>query len=133
MPAKGTRKTAPLRHRLSTNVDAKLQQTFLSRAAAAGMSDAHYLRHLIEADAGINAATPLIRRRNLKRQQLDTLAHEVNMVGVQLRKVGVNLNQLAKQANAGMVPISRQEAVTVMTELQLIMTLARAALERSLA
>jgi hypothetical protein len=55
------------------------------------------------------------------------------MVGVHLRKVGVNINQLAKQANAGMVPISRQEAVNMMTELQLIMTLARAALERSLA
>lgn len=133
MPAKGTRKSAPLRHRLSTNVDGKLQQAFLSRASSAGMSDAQYLRQLIESDASVGGAAKLIRRRNQKRLQLDGLAHEVNLVGVQLRKLGVNVNQLAKQANAGMVPISRQEAVSMMTELQQLMSLTRAALERALA
>lgn len=132
MPAKDTRKANPLEHRLSTNVDEALHAAFLERAKAAGLSDASYLRHLIAVDAGAASAADL-KRRNLKRVSLDNLAHEVNQVGLHIRKVGVNVNQLAKQANSGMVPISRDEAVHMMSELQLAMSRAIAVMERSLA
>lgn len=133
MPARGTRKASPLAHRISTNVDSKLHQAFLARASSTSMSDARYLRHLIEQDVGVASATPSVRRRTLQRQQMDALAHEVNMLGVQLRKVGTNVNQLAKQANQGMAPVSRREIVDLMTDLNLTMNLAQAVLEKALA
>lgn len=133
MPARGTRKSNPLTHRLSTNVDGKLLSAFHARAVATNMSDAQYLRHLIETDTAVTQQTPMLRRRSQQRMQLDGLAHEVNRLGIDVRKVGVNINQLAKQANTGLVPISRGEAVTMMSELQLVMNRAVAALERVLA
>jgi hypothetical protein len=131
MPAKDTRKANPLEHRLSTNVDDALHAAFLKRAEAVGLSDASYLRHLIALDVGAASAEDL-KRRNLKRVGMDNLAHEVNQVGLHIRKVGVNVNQLAKQANAGMVPISRDEAVRMISELELAMSRAIAVMERAL-
>lgn len=133
MPAKDTRKDNPLERRVSTNLDEGLHQAFLERAKSAGMSDARYLRHLIETDVGAASTRSEPRRRSMQRMQLDSLAHEVNEVGLHIRKVGVNVNQLAKQANAGMVPVTRDEAVHMMTELELAMSRAVAVLERALA
>lgn len=133
MPAKATFKVNPLENRLSTNVDQTLLSSFREKAVAAGLSDARYLRQLIEADAGAGVSTPTLKRRQLQQAQADALAHEINQVGLQLRKVGVNVNQLAKQANAGLVPISRTEAIHMMTEIELALSRTLAALERVLA
>lgn len=133
MPAKATRKLYPLANRLSTNVDQKVLEAFREKAVAAGLSDARYLRQLIEADVGSAVAAPALKRRQMQQMHSDALAHEINQVGLLLRKVGVNVNQLAKQANAGMVPITRTEAVHMMTEIELAMSRALAALERVLA
>ena len=133
MPAKAMRNVDPLINRLSTNVDRELLQAFRQRALLAGQTDARYLRHLIAEDAGKAVATPPLKRRQMQRVQLDALAHEVNQLGLQFRKIGVNVNQLAKQANAGMVPVTRAEAVRAMTQLDLAMSQALAVLERALA
>jgi hypothetical protein len=133
MPAKATRKSNPLNLRISTNVDLKLRKAFLDRAAGAGMSDARYLRYLIEADAGLASPTKSIKRRTEGRVAQDNLAHEVHQVGLHIRKVGTNVNQLSKQANTGMVPITRAEAVQMMQQLQLAMGRALSVLERVLA
>lgn len=133
MPAKETRKANPLANRLSTNVDQKVFKAFRDKAVAAGMTDARYLRQLIEADAGLASAMPAMKRRQMQRMQFDALAHEINQVGLHARKIGVNVNQLAKQANTGMVPLTRAEMVHMMTEMELLASRALAALERVLA
>ena len=55
------------------------------------------------------------------------------MIAFQLKKVGTNLNQLAKQANSGLAPITRNEVVYFMNTHQRILTLSVAALEKVLA
>lgn len=54
-----------------------------------------------------------------KTRQLDELIHVINALHVQLRKIGGNLNQIAHQANAGRVPVSRDEILTVFRSVQL--------------
>lgn len=44
------------------------------------------------------------------------LAAEIAVATYQLRKIGNNLNQLAKQANAGMVAVTRPEMEQVLVE-----------------
>ncbi len=97
------------------------------------MSDARYLRHLIEKDIGVASPTEKLKRRTESRVARDNLAHEVNVLGLHFRKLGTNVNQLAKQANTGMVPISREEAIYMMNQIQLGMSQALAVLERALA
>lgn len=98
MPAASYRKRDPLNRRVSTNLDGKLRAAFLARASAAGMSDARYLRHLIEQDAGVASPTEKLRRRTESRIARDNLAHEVNVLGLHFRKIGTNINQMVKQA-----------------------------------
>lgn len=134
MPAKATRKANPLTCRVSTNLDQKLMQSFRIQAEVSGLSDAMYLRRLVENDVGVvRQATPALKRAQLQRAQKDALAHEINLAGLHIRKLGVNVNQLAKQANTGLVPISRAEAVHMMTQIELAMSQTLAALERTLA
>jgi hypothetical protein len=52
---------------------------------------------------------------------------------MQIKKLGTNINQLARQANAGMVPISRAEVIYMLNQHQVVMSKAIAALERALA
>lgn len=61
------------------------------------------------------------------------LAHEIAMVAFQIKKAGTNLNQLAKQANNGLVPITRSEVLYFMNTHQRVLTLTTAALEKVLA
>lgn len=133
MPAASFRKVNPLNRRVSSNLDAKLYATFVARAASAGMSDASYLRHLIEKDAGEVSPTKQLKRRTESRIARDNLAHEVNALGLQFKKVGTNINQLAKHANQGLVAVTREEAVYMMNQLQLAMSKALSVLERALA
>lgn len=53
-----------------------------------------------------------------KARQMDELIAGINSLHVQLRKVGTNLNQIAHQANSGMVPVSRNEVLAVFHTVQ---------------
>lgn len=132
MPAASYRKSNPLNRRVSTNLDGKLHAALVARAEAVRMSDARYLRHLVEKDLGVASPTEKLKRRTEARIAQDKLAHEVNVLGLHFRKIGTNINQLAKQANSGMVPISREEALYMMNQIQLGMSQALAVLERAL-
>ena len=56
---------------------------------------------------------------------------EVHQLAMQIKKLGTNLNQLAKQANTGMVPISREEILYILNQHQLLMSHALSMFESS--
>ena len=58
---------------------------------------------------------------------------ELHELAMQIKKLGTNVNQLAKQANQGMVPIERREITYMLNQHQLVMSNAIAAIEKSLA
>jgi hypothetical protein len=61
------------------------------------------------------------------------LAHEISMIAFQLKKIGNNLNQMAKQANTGLVPITEREIYYFLNMHQRVLTMSSAALEKVLA
>lgn len=97
-----------------------------SKAAALQQQD--YMRLSVVA-ALTNAALPK-RKATVSRNEL---AHEISMIAFQLKKIGANLNQLAKQANTGLVPITRNEIMYFMNMHQRVLTLSVASLEKVLA
>lgn len=94
----------------------------------AQMQQRDYLRLSVVA-ALVNAAPPK-RKASISRSDL---AHEISLISFQLKKLGTNLNQLAKQANHGLVPITDAEIRYFNNYHQRVMTLATTALERVLA
>jgi hypothetical protein len=107
--------------RLRTNrvrsymTDEELQQ-FKQLCAAHGTSEAQMIRTLVLA-ASKKVAPPAAPPEKTRR--LDELIHTINALHVQLRKIGGNLNQIAHQANAGRVPVSRDEILAVFRSVQL--------------
>jgi hypothetical protein len=80
--------------------------------------------------AALTQVPPPKRKAVMSRNDL---AHEIAMVAFQIKKAGTNLNQLAKQANNGLVPITRSEVLYFMNTHQRVLTLTTAALEKVLA
>lgn len=94
------------------------------------MTQARYLRSLILHEV-LSEPKPRTAARNVLAR--DLLAHEVNNLGLQVRRLGVNINQMSKQANTSMVPLERSEVIYMLNQLQLLTSAARGALERVLA
>ena len=95
---------------------------------AAGLLQQDYAR--LSVVAAMTKAPPPKRKVAVSR---DELAHGVSMIAFQLKKLGTNLNQLAKQANTGLVPISDAELLYFKNYHQRVLTLASHALEKVLA
>jgi hypothetical protein len=95
---------------------------------AAGLLQQDYMRHAVR--AALTQAPPPKRKASVTRNEL---AHEISMIAFQLKKAGTNLNQIAKQANTGLVPITRAEVIHFMNTHQRVLTLSVAALEKVLA
>lgn len=97
-------------------------------AKAAGMTEAKYMRQAVLACWG---ETPKPKRRachdDLK------LTHNIGLLAFQVKKLGTNVNQLAKQANTGLVPVSRAEVQYLLNQHQMLLTRAIAAIEAVLA
>lgn len=89
---------------------------FKRLCAAHATTEAQMIRSLVVA-AAQKVAPPSPPPE--KTRQLDELIHVINALHVQLRKIGGNLNQIAHQANAGRVPVSRDEILTVFRSVQL--------------
>ncbi len=68
-------------------------------------------------------------KRKPGREQRD-LVHQLSHLSFQLKKFGTNVNQLAHQANAGMVPISRPEVEYVLNHHQILLSRIIAAVEK---
>lgn len=90
-------------------------QAFKALCATHGTTEAQMLRSLVMAAvAGQKPPAP----RPEKARQVDELIAGINGLHIQLRKVGTNLNQIARQANTGLVPVSRNEILAVFHTVQ---------------
>ena len=98
------------------------------KALEAGMDESRYMRSLLLAERG-KGAPP----RPRKFRASDEIMHAVNKTYVQVKKLGTNVNQLAHQANAGMVAVTRSEVVYLMNAVQTTMSQVRGTMEKLVA
>jgi len=94
--------------------DAELD-IFKRLCVAHGTTEAQMVRTLVMAAA---AAQKPPAPPPEKARQMDELIHTVNGLHIQLRKIGSNLNQVARQANTSLVPVSRNEILAVFRAVQ---------------
>lgn len=88
---------------------------FKALCTAHGTTEAQMVRTLVLAAV---ADQKLPAPRPEKARQVDELIAVINGLHVQLRKIGTNLNQIARQTNTGLVPVSRDEILAVFHTLQ---------------
>lgn len=90
-------------------------QAFKALCATHGTTEAQMVRTLVMAAvAGQKPPAP----RPEKSRQTDELIAGLNALHVHLRKIGTNLNQIARQANTGLVPVSHHEILAVFHSVQ---------------
>jgi len=126
MPARGSRKSELLSRRKKVQVSVALEAEIRARATAAGMSEARWMRTVLAAAAGRGE---MPRRKAVSVD--DRLLAAINQCWVQLKKLGTNVNQLAHQANTGLVPLTRAEVVYLTNHHQLLLARLEALLERA--
>lgn len=90
-------------------------RAFQNLCAAHASTESQMVRTLVAA-AIARKAPPAPPPRAV--QQMDELLHAINGLHLQLQRIGTNLNQLAHQANAGRVPVSREEILAVFQSVQ---------------
>lgn len=129
MPAANTKKSEPLSERVKVQLTVAQREALVRQAEAAGTTLAAYIRQC--ALASIPAQQPA-KRPAVKRHRSQDLAFaELHEIAMQVRKVGTNVNQLAHQANIGVVPITRNEVVYVLERIQVVLSETIAAVERA--
>jgi len=94
-------------------------------AKACGMTQAKYMRQAVTA---MWNQTPKPKRK--PGRDVQELTHALSLMAFQVKKLGTNVNQLAHQANAGMVPITEPEIRYVLNQHQLLMSAIIAAVEK---
>lgn len=119
--------TAPRSANLKTTFSPEEKQRITAFAAAHGMTRAEFMRHVVLAATGQQPRPPRKRQR-----ERDQLLHTLSLLAMQIKKLGTNINQLAHQANAGMVPVSRAEADHMLKAHAILMTHAKAAVDEVL-
>ena len=129
MPVKGYRKPERMDRRVKAAFTHAEALDLADKAKACGLTQAKYLRALALAAAGDNTKAPK-RKRSI---QTNKLSHDVHLLGMQVKKLGTNINQLAKQANTGLVPLTRAEVQYMLNRHQVVLSAALAYLERALA
>jgi hypothetical protein len=131
MPAKGFQKPEPLDCRIKVQLTNGQQQKLAKLADEARVSQSEYMRSLLDSvDGPIPVAKPLPPKRPppFAQQQL----MEIHELAMQVRKVGVSINQLARQANTGMVAIRRSEVEAMLAMHEELMLKAIAHVEKAL-
>lgn len=94
-------------------------------AKACGMTQAKYMRQAV---TSMWHHAPKPKRQSGR--DIRDLTHALALMSFQVKKLGTNVNQLAHQANAGMVPITDAELRYVLNQHQLLMSAITAAVER---
>ena len=113
MPPKGFVKPKPVDQRLKVGLSAPDYEAISVRAQNAGMTTAAYVRQLVAVDIGRVTAPPKPRA---DANALALLA-EVHLLAMQVKRVGINVNQLARQANTGLVPLTVPEIRTMQSQI----------------
>lgn len=130
MPAKGTHKRDPLDRLVKTRLTEDQAIALAELAKSCQMTRARYVRQLIE--GALQGAVQHPKPRSRAFREREQLACAVNALGLQAKRLGNNVNQLARQANTGLVPVKRSEIVYTLNQLQVLTSAARTALERVL-
>ncbi|MFD0986154.1 plasmid mobilization relaxosome protein MobC [Methyloligella solikamskensis] len=102
------------------------------QADATGQTVAGYIRGTVLATLE-ETAEKGGRARSARQHAAMLQLAEIHALAMQIKKLGTNINQLARQSNAGMVPITRAEVIYMLNQHQVVMSKAIAALERALA
>lgn len=124
----GPKGTGPRTAMIRTYFNADEEAIIARMAAAHGLSRAELVRHVVLTSAG---QLPKPTRKRTKNR--DELLHALSVLAVQLKKLGANVNQLAHQANAGIVPVTRTESQYMLNAHQILLSKATAAVESLLA
>jgi hypothetical protein len=117
-----------LRRRLKVPFTDEEAARLKAKAQEAGMTDAKYMRQAVLAAMG-EAEKP----KQKKGAAIHLMIHLLSVLIIQMKKLGTNINQLAHQANAGMVPVSRAETQYMLNAHQILLSKATAAVESLLA
>ena len=128
MPARGFKKRDPSTERLKVGLTTALNEQLAERAGAAVLTASDYVRGLIEHDVGERADKP----RPRKDHGTMLLLAEVHTLAIQIKKPGTNVNQMAHQVNAGMVPLKRPEVAVMTRQVAVAMELAQGLFEKVL-
>ena len=128
MPARGFKKRDPSTERLKVGLTTALNEQLAERAGAAVLTASDYVRGLIEHDVGERADKP----RPRKDHGTMLLLAEVHTLAIQIKKLGTNVNQMAHQVNAGMVPLTRPEVAVMTRQVAVAMELAQGLFEKVL-
>jgi hypothetical protein len=128
MPARGHQKSDPVDHRIRVQLSAAQAARLAELAAETGVSQSEYMRTLLDSASGASAKPPKARRQSGTMLQLV----EIHELAMQVRKLGTNINQLAHQANLGMVPLRRDEVVAMLAAHEQLMLRAISFVERTL-
>ena len=131
MPAKGFQKPEPLDCRIKVQLSDGQLQKLAKLADEACVSQSEYMRSLLDSVEGsAPVAKPLPPKRPPSAAQRQLM--EIHELAMQVRKLGTNINQLARQANAGMVPIRRSEVEAMLALHEELMLRAIAYVEKAL-
>jgi hypothetical protein len=128
MPAKGHQKTDPVDRRIRVQLTAAQAERLVRLAADAGVSQSEYMRKLLDSAACGSTKVPKTRRESGTMLQLV----EIHELAMQVKKLGANVNQLARQANTGLVPLRREEIQAMLAHHEQLMLQAIAYVERAL-
>lgn len=121
MPLQGQKKSNPLANRVKVQFSNAQLLAVQNKANAVGMTVAGFVRATILNDLDdIKEKEPLPKRSRNHAAMLQLA--EVHHLAMQIKKLGTNVNQLAKQANTGMVPVSREEILYILNQHQLLMS-----------
>lgn len=130
MPVNGFVKREPLDRRVKVQFTAVQEMQLMAKAEAVAMTVSGYMRALALADIDPSECLKPAQSRS---QAAMLQVAEFHALAMQVKRLGTNVNQLARQANAGMVPVTRAEANYLLNQHQVLMSHAKAVLEKLLA
>jgi hypothetical protein len=122
-----------LSQRVKVQFSSAQQQAVDARADAVGMTTAGYLRSLALQDLDLARGAEAPSSKKARQHATMLQVAELHALAMQVKRLGTNVNQMAKQANSGMVPITRPEVIYILNQHQLLMSQATAAVEKMLA
>ena len=128
MPARGHQKSDPVDHRIRVQLTAAQAARLAELAAEASVSQSEYMRSLLDSAGGASVKPPKAKRQSGTMLQLV----EIHELAMQVKKLGTNINQLAHQANVGLVPLRRDEVSAMLAAHEQLMLRAIAYVERTL-
>ena len=126
MPAKGHVKSGKLRQK-KVGVSDSLDAAIVRAAEECGMTESRFMRHVLMQAVGQVPNLP----RPKKNRVDDKLFHHANLLHTHLVKIGVNVNQVARQVNTWMVPLQPEVAQRMVRRVELAALAAQSFFEKA--